>query len=155
MKPCKRGHTLGRYATSGHCIECDRERQAKRYRENSEVRLQIRLRCRARHDANPAGWNAYCKQYRQAKKAALVVYKGGCCLDCGGEFPLCCYDFDHRDPFQKAFAISLKMGRPLEELKIEADKCDLVCRNCHAIRTASDPRIGKKIGRKKVRTPII
>ena len=71
------------------------------------------------------------------KKAALVAYKGGACMDCGGVFPPCCFDFDHRDPFLKSFGIGEKTGGriSLEELKVEADKCDLVCANCHRVRT--------------------
>jgi hypothetical protein len=79
------------------------------------------------------------------KKAQLVAYKGGKCHDCGGVFPQCCFDFDHRDCFEKSFAISYKMTAPIAELMVEADKCDLVCANCHRIRTANDPNRIKKI----------
>lgn len=90
----------------------------------------------------------------QHKKSHLVAYKGGKCLDCGNVYPNCCYHFDHRDPTIKSFTISQKYGRPLSELMVEADKCDLVCANCHAIRTAGNPEIAKKLseghkGRKK------
>src|SRR5437879_13897911 len=83
--------------------------------------------------------------HRSEKKAALVAYKGGKCYDCSNEFPLCCYDFDHRDPDQKSFNISARYGYTLDELKIEADKCDLVCANCHRIRTTKNPKIGAKV----------
>jgi hypothetical protein len=79
------------------------------------------------------------------KKACLVRYKGGRCLDCGNIFPQCCYDFDHRIPLEKSFTISGKMGKPLSELMIESDKCDLVCANCHRIRTAGNPLISEKM----------
>lgn len=79
------------------------------------------------------------------KKRELVIYKGNKCLDCGNIFPDCCLDFDHRDPHLKAFAISRKMGLPLSELKIEVDKCDLVCKNCHAIRTLANPAVREKL----------
>lgn len=79
------------------------------------------------------------------KKTQLVEYKGGKCIDCGGVFSPCCYHFDHRDPFSKKAGIAKIIHRPLEELKTEADKCDLVCANCHAIRTFGDERIGAKI----------
>jgi len=77
----------------------------------------------------------------QKKKAQLVAHKGGKCQDCGGAFPQCCYDFDHRDHTQKKFHLGSRMGGSLAELMVEADKCDLVCSNCHRIRTANDPRI--------------
>jgi hypothetical protein len=66
-------------------------------------------------------------------KAILIEYKGGCCVDCGGMFPACCYDFDHlRD---KVFEIASCLCCRIEKLKAEADKCDLVCANCHRVRT--------------------
>lgn len=76
---------------------------------------------------------------RSEKKVELVRYKGGRCHDCGGEFPVCCFDFDHRDPLQKSFNISARYGFTLEELKVEADKCDLVCA------TSNNPTVGAKI----------
>lgn len=44
-------------------------------------------------------------------------------------------EFDHLH--DKEFEISKKIGSVLfETLLIEIEKCDIVCRNCHAIRTA-------------------
>jgi len=46
-------------------------------------------------------------------------------------------DFDHRDPRKKLFSIAaghaLLMSR--EKLIAEIEKCDIVCANCHALRT--------------------
>lgn len=89
------------------------------------------------------------KQKKIEKKDALIEYKGGKCVDCGGVFPRVCMGFDHRDPDSKLFSIGLAMGKPLEELKIEVDKCDLVCANCHAIRTANNPVVARKISESK------
>lgn len=82
-------------------------------------------------------------------KQHLVIYKGNRCHDCGHSFPNCCYDFDHRDPGQKSFTISHSNGKPIAELMIEADKCDLVCSNCHRIRTAGNPEVARKISASK------
>ena len=80
-----------------------------------------------------AGEIHHTTQIARERKAILVEYKGGRCKDCGGMFPQCCYDFDHlRD---KVFAIGTSLNRSIEVLKAEADKCDLVCANCHRIRT--------------------
>ena len=83
------------------------------------------------------GFCAISALFSMSQSVALVEYKGGACLDCGFSYPDCVYDFEHRDPFQKSFNIGQKLHRPLEELKLEADKCDLVCSNCHRIRTIS------------------
>lgn len=46
-------------------------------------------------------------------------------------------DFHHRDPSQKDFAIGetrqgKKIVRSWDALIPELDKCDLLCKNCHA-----------------------
>lgn len=71
-------------------------------------------------------------RYRIRVKKKLIQYKGGKCQRCG--YDKDCppaYDFHHRDPKEKSFQIS---GQSIgfERLKKEADKCDLLCRNCHA-----------------------
>ena len=82
---------------------------------------------------------------RKRRKHDLIAYKGGACFDCGGVFPDVCFDFDHRDVGTKSFEISKRMGHSLGKLFAEADKCDLVCANCHRIRTATNPDISSKI----------
>ena len=98
-------------------------------------------------DARPSRINY--KTRKAEKKAQLVEYKGGICVDCKMSFPQVCMGFDHRDPLLKSFAIGMAMGKDISELKIEADKCDLVCANCHAIRTAGNPVIAQKISLSK------
>jgi hypothetical protein len=58
------------------------------------------------------------------------------CLDCGGYFPACVMDWDHRPGETKATNVSdlVRHGsRRLAEAEIK--KCDLRCSNCHRIRT--------------------
>jgi hypothetical protein len=81
------------------------------------------------------------------KKALLVEYKGGTCVDCSGIFPNCCFQFDHREPEEKSFTICCRMYRPIGELKAESDKCDLVCSNCHAVRTFANGKLAVKLRR--------
>lgn len=56
------------------------------------------------------------------------------CMDCGGRFPPCAMDFDHVRG-EKSFAISAAGTRSHEAVKAEIRKCDIVCSNCHRIRT--------------------
>lgn len=60
------------------------------------------------------------------------------CADCMGQFPSECMDFDHRDPSKKVRGVAAMIGaaQNLETIKAEIAKCDLVCANCHRIRTA-------------------
>lgn len=142
MKPCKHGHTSERYEY-GACKECIR----LRYKNNPTYRQQQVESTQRRRESNRAKWNTYARNYRNKKKAILVEYKGGKCSDCLGKFPIVCYDFDHREPSEKSFTIAAEMGKPIEELKKEAGKCDLVCRNCHAIRTSQSSKVSEKISK--------
>lgn len=64
------------------------------------------------------------------------VLSESCCLDCGYSNWLA-LQFDHRDPIKKVtdVCILMNMGVALGRLKVEIEKCDVVCANCHTIRT--------------------
>jgi hypothetical protein len=59
------------------------------------------------------------------------------CADCGGTYLPYQMDFDHRDPTTKSFGLtwSRAMLASRARLQTEVAKCDIVCANCHAIRT--------------------
>jgi hypothetical protein len=58
------------------------------------------------------------------------------CADCGGRFPPCAMDFDHRDPMTKTTGVTRMVGRAGEtRILAEVAKCDIVCANCHRLRT--------------------
>ena len=60
------------------------------------------------------------------------------CVDCGGRFPSICMDFDHRDPGWKFDTVSrMLLHNSLQKVIDEIKKCDLVCANCHRVRTKS------------------
>ena len=70
---------------------------------------------------------------RQKVKQMAVTYKGGKCCRCGYDKSVWAMDFHHLDPNQKDFSLSDKGHcRSWESVKLELDKCILVCRNCHA-----------------------
>ncbi len=69
---------------------------------------------------------------RRKLKRMLVEYKGGKCVRCG----YCKYygalDLHHTDDKNKSFGISRGgITRSWEKMKTEADKCILLCANCH------------------------
>ena len=58
------------------------------------------------------------------------------CLDCGRRFPKAAMDFDHRNPATKRYTVSRMLLRATTpEILAEAAKCDIVCANCHRMRT--------------------
>lgn len=99
----------------------------------------------ARRKARP-DWQAYMKDYRQKRREAGMLrafeYKGGArCTDCDIT-DVRVLQFDHvpeRGP--KLFNIPSRVHIGNWDLvAAELDKCDVVCANCHAIRTRSRGR---------------
>ena len=73
-----------------------------------------------------------------ANTLAIRAYKASKgCMDCGESDPIV-LELDHRERSEKKFAIadSSRVGMSLESLMKEAEKCDVVCANCHRRRTA-------------------
>jgi hypothetical protein len=70
---------------------------------------------------------------RREIKRILVAEAGGACVLCGYDRTLGGLHFHHRDPSQKAFALSRQgVTRSLASARTEAEKCVLLCSNCHA-----------------------
>lgn len=74
------------------------------------------------------------KRRRRERKVQAIKYKGDKCIDCGGQFHPNIYDFHHLDPTIKDLKINEGMAASWEKLKIELDKCVLLCSNCHRLR---------------------
>jgi transposase len=72
-------------------------------------------------------------RWRRRVKQRLVDRAGGACQLCGYRRYLGALQFHHIDPGSKAFSISRNgTTRSYDEVCAEADKCVLLCANCHA-----------------------
>jgi hypothetical protein len=72
---------------------------------------------------------------RSGRLYAIAAKEGKACTDCGGVFHQAAMEFDHipeRGP--KLFNLG-QSDRSVEAVKTEIAKCDIVCANCHRIRT--------------------
>jgi DNA-binding CsgD family transcriptional regulator len=74
----------------------------------------------------------YYLSFRQKLKKRCIEYKGGKCIICGYDNCDRALDFHHRVPSEKDFEIASSKVLAWEKIKVELDKCDLVCKNCHA-----------------------
>lgn len=69
---------------------------------------------------------------RRTLKRILVEEAGGACLLCGYSKCIRALNFHHRDPEEKSFGLSSRgYTRSIAALRKEAQKCDLLCSNCH------------------------
>ena len=70
---------------------------------------------------------------RRRVKEILVAEAGGSCRLCGYDRSLAALQFHHVDPATKAFGIAKGgFSRSLDKARAEAQKCVLLCSNCHA-----------------------
>ena len=108
----KKSNTSDGYATT--CKECAKEKRRLSRTKTKQEKA-----------------NEYAYKRRLERKLWAVNYLGNKCSKCGITYPHYVYDFHHKNPKEKEFAISLILYYSEESLKKELDKCALLCANCH------------------------
>lgn len=113
------------------------EKYRERYRRN---RLSEIERARSWQSRNKESVAEYSSQYRASKYSQFYQFinerKDRPCHDCGGTFLPCAMDFDHIRG-EKVSNISAMKQLSFDKIELEIAKCDLVCSNCHRLRTYS------------------
>lgn len=69
---------------------------------------------------------------KQKKKLMLVEEFGGKCSICGYGKCIAALQFHHLNPEVKEMALSSTHNVSYERMRAEAEKCILICANCHA-----------------------
>lgn len=119
-------------------------RWAERRQASKEGRRELTLPC-ARHGLTTfrlgrnAGYrcakcnsDAVSKRRRRVKRI-LVEEAGGACRLCGYSRCVAALEFHHVAPAEKRFTLSHRgVTRSIERARAEAQKCVLLCANCHA-----------------------
>lgn len=129
MKTCSKcgeARALSEYSSRGNgklhawCKACVKVYDAARWQ----------TRDKQTHKAQRRLHNHEVKEWMDALKASVP------CVDCGGYFHPEAMDWDHLPGFEKRAAVSdlVRNGRRAAAER-EIVKCELVCRNCHAVRT--------------------
>ena len=71
---------------------------------------------------------------RRKVKRQLVEEAGGGCRLCGFADHPAALQFHHLDPGEKSFHLAQRgHSRSLARMRVEAEKCVLLCANCHAL----------------------
>ena len=127
LPPCGTTAMYQRHRKNGEDCELCRRAASKA----SAARSVNRVVLSRKHSVNQS-----LKMRQMVKDEKL---KRSCCMDCLMVVTVditYVFDFDHRDPSEKLFAISTQYkGVSYASLYKEMDKCDLVCANCHRHRT--------------------
>lgn len=84
------------------------------------------------------------------RKLKLIDSKGGKCQKCGYSKFKRLLHFHHRNPEDKCFILSLSnlWSRSLDKIEKEANKCDILCANCHQELHYEDSEIIKEVNLK-------
>ena len=95
------------------------------------------------------------REQRAAVRAIVDARKATPCADCRQTFDPICMDFDHRPTERKLGKVSTMISAGVSMAVIEAEiaKCDLVCANCHRIRTFRKRDHGALVVRTYERVP--
>lgn len=72
---------------------------------------------------------------RRERQAYVDALRAGPCTDCKQTFHVCVMQFDHVRGTKVANISKLVKHTSLAGIKLELEKCELVCANCHAVRT--------------------
>jgi hypothetical protein len=121
LKPLSEYHNsrTGQYT---YCRDCRNSYDRRYYREHSR---SARLERRGAQITAARLWMAELKS-------------GVPCADCGETFPIYVMQWDHLPEFEKIAEVSsMVASRTREAVLEELKKCELVCANCHVMRTVA------------------
>lgn len=122
---------------SSNCKLCEKKRYNNYVKHNKEKRVTITNNWKSNNPEKvKAYWRKYNKETSEKLSAILRPLKDKPCMDCNQSYPYYVMDFDHRDPSTKVACVGhIHKFRTEEKLLKEIEKCDLVCSNCHRVRT--------------------
>ena len=103
-----------------YCTNCRRKYDQRYYAERGGTARRERQRSRRSRE----------REWMRALKERAS------CADCKGAFPGYVMQWDHLPGQEKIADISRMAGRTRAVVLAEVAKCELVCANCHAVRTA-------------------
>ena len=86
------------------------------------------------YEANKDYYAARNTKRRKENQAYIRSLREGKCADCGGVYPWYVMEFDHCRG-EKKYNIASMASSHRNTIDKEVAKCDLVCCNCHAVRT--------------------
>lgn len=126
------------------CTSCSEEKELTEFHRNNRIN-GYHSRCkkcyRTYDQRYYAGNKESVKRRTAMKRLELREWywkkKAGSCSDCYQLFHPVCMQFDHRPSTIKIASVSDLVAKltSKEEIEVEIQKCDLVCANCHALRT--------------------
>ena len=113
----------GRKNHQPYCRECDNKRSREYYFLNKEHHIKVIAK---RNKEYKKEIDEYIRELKSNTK----------CLDCNKNYHWFQMDFDHvRGEKDRPISEMVKNKVSLSRIKLEIEKCEIVCSNCHRLRT--------------------
>jgi hypothetical protein len=109
-------------------------------KKHSQCKYCKRIAIRKHYQRNKSDYIAraiaYNKKVKKKLTSEINKLKDVPCADCGMKYPHYVMDFDHRPGTHKiANVADLVKSVCVKRALVEVEKCDIICANCHRIRT--------------------
>jgi hypothetical protein len=129
----------------GRCAKCGLWKAASEFHNSRTGQFSYCRECRRAydrryyHERGKAARRARQRRRMLEARAWMAALKNGVpCADCGQTFPVWVMHWDHLPGYHKVGSISQMVGSRSRTITIaELQKCELVCGNCHVLRTIS------------------
>lgn len=111
-----------------HCGTCDTVKELTEFYQRPDGHY--------RSECKPC-WRVRCDNHKKAHSDWMDTLKDGPCTDCGVQYAPWVMQWDHLPQFEKTMGVGVMRARRLGREKVLAEiaKCELVCANCHGVRT--------------------
>jgi len=129
------------------CTRCDTEKGEEEFSFRDKKKGTRRSWCKSctkEYDANNFQRPERRQTVRENKERQILrnqayvwsVLEGASCFDCGFSNPIA-LEFDHLPEHEKSAEVGnlIRVPASIEAIDIEIAKCEIVCSNCHKIRT--------------------
>jgi hypothetical protein len=142
------------------CSTCGEPKPKTEFNRNRSKKDGLQSKCRdcsrdlakAHFENNREHYRNRNREYRRKLLEEVQKLKDRPCQDCGGSFPPYVMDFDHLDGETKVGSVgSLRKLGSLRQILQEVSKCEVVCANCHRVRTHrwNEQMVGAHVKSKK------
>lgn len=120
------------YNGRAYCFNCSSTIRSQSKREDILICIECGKQFKYKGKGDSTCNSCRVKKYKKNVKQKAIDYKGGKCVICGYNKCHRSLCFHHIDSKAKEFQLSdNNKAYCFEKIKIELDKCVLVCSNCH------------------------